>query len=90
MDVARDAVMSGLCCMGVKCLYFVTRIFVYYVSKCVGMRGRGLFVLVVWLNAGCVRLSVCIDAGVLKMAAHRGSYAGLRRGHCVYGVICVS
>ena len=61
----------------------------YYVSKCIGLCGRGLFVLVVWLSVGCVRLNVCIDAGVLRMAAHRGSYGGLRRGHWVDCVICV-
>ncbi len=63
--------------------------FVYYVSKCIGMCGRGMFVLVVCLGVGCVRLSVCIDAGVLEIATHRGSYGGLRKSHCIDGVICV-
>ena len=50
--------------------------------------GRGLFGLVGWLNVRCVRLSVCIDACVLKLTAHGGSYSGLRKD-CVDGVICV-
>ena len=63
--------------------------FVYYVSKDRGMCGRGLFVLVVWLNVGCLRWGVCIDAGVLKMFVHRWSFDRLFRGRCVDGVVCV-
>ena len=89
MYAAPDAVMSGLRCMGVKFLYFATRIFGYCVSKDIGLCGRGLLVLVVWLNVGCFRWCVCIDAGVLKMSVYRWSYDRLFRGHCVDGVVCV-
>ena len=43
----------------------------------------------VWLDVECVRLSVCIDAGVLKMAAHMGSYGGMFRVLCAVDVVCM-
>ena len=54
-------------------------------SLCVG----GVFVPLACQDMGCVRMSVYIDADVLKMAALKGSYDGLFRVLCVIGVVCM-
>ena len=89
MYVEPDAAMSGSCCVLVKVLCFVTRSFICIVSKDRGMCGRGLFVPLVWMGVGCVRLSVCNDVDVLEMVAHRGSYDGLFMISCAVGVVCI-
>ena len=43
----------------------------------------------VYMDVGYVRMSVCVNAGVLKMAALRGSYDGLFMILCVVGVVCM-
>ena len=46
----------------------ITKFFGYYTSKGGGLCGEGDYVQYAWLGVGCVRLRVCIDAGVLVMA----------------------
>ena len=43
----------------------------------------------VWVGGGCARLGVCIDAGVVIMAAQKGPYDGVLWVLCVVSVACL-
>jgi len=79
MYAAFDAALSGMCCLLFRVLCFVTKSFVYNISMDKGLCAGGVFVPLACLDVGCVRMSVCIYADVLKIAALKGSYDGLFR-----------
>jgi hypothetical protein len=72
MRQCRDYVV---CCS--KFCDFLQKSFVYSISMDKDLCVAGVFVPLACLDMGCVRMSVCIDADVLKMAALKGSYDGL-------------
>ncbi len=43
----------------------------------------------VWLNAGCVRWSMCVGASVIGVSVYMRPCDGLLTGRCVNGVVCV-
>ena len=72
-----------------RVLWFVTKSFVYNVSKDKGLSVGGLFVPRVCQDVGYVQMGVCLSVGVLKMVDLRGSYGGLFRFLCVVVVVCM-
>ena len=85
MRQCRDCVVccSKFCDLLQRVLYTVY----LWIKACVW---GGVFVPLACIDVGCVRMSVCIDAYFLKMAAAlKGSHDGLFMAYCVIGIVCM-